>query len=140
MLQARTYGLSVQAPDLVPAQQMEAFKQWRCSAINLARIRPVEPIDDETFEESDQKMILGYLGFVYKHVFKGHSAWDIGLHLYCQWEFFLQFVHFLVKRGSGAAWLKAHIRTAIHVLDFIRGEVLTESEATRIQSLQDMLG
>lgn len=139
MLQAKTYTLATSRPDLIPEDEIQAYKDWRCTAINLARTTPVEPIEADTFDEGDRKMVLGYLGFLERHVFLGIGAWRPTLRMYCQWEFFLKFVHFLVKRGVGVGWLRAHIRQAIFVLGFLESEVISESDSTRIRNIQDML-
>ena len=80
--------------------QVQAFKVWRVTAVNLNRTRPVACIEAETFDDQDAPRIYCYLGFVYK--FKQGCQGQPSLDWYTQLPWVLDFVEFLVtERQAG---------------------------------------
>jgi hypothetical protein len=51
--------------DVVLAE-IEAFKRWRVTAINLLRSHPVACCEADTFDDQDRRRIMCFLGFVKK--------------------------------------------------------------------------
>ena len=85
--------------------EVQVFKVWRVSCINLNRTRPEECIEAETFDDQDAPRIMCFLGFV--HRYKMELTGQPSLIWYTQLPWILDFVQFLVSErqaGQVGGW------------------------------------
>lgn len=70
-MQKQRYGISQFLDDdlLAPLNaEIDVFKKWRCVGVNINRTRPVECIEEDTFNEGDLPRIKAYTGFVHRFI------------------------------------------------------------------------